>query len=449
MAVSSQSSLKKYLPWIIGAAAVVVLGMMAAAMLLFLLVLRGNVVVTNLSLSQSSVTLGQDIGATVELKNQGWLAGKSHVAVTVDGQEKAGQDVTLKGRETQNITLNLADIPAGSHTICVADQTRDLKVLTPAHFEVASLTVEPASCLLGESATLRASIRNTGETAGSYTADVMMDGGSLPSPAAVPIEPGATGEVDIPLSSASPGSHVLELGNASAALQVLRPASIKATTLTTATKYIPVNQNAQATVTLYNAGDVEGTYTLTFLVNGKVQQTQDVVVKGQQTLDVPLTLLLPKAGQYELQVGEAPAQTVYAVQIGRPNNGTLLVKKANGGSGKLSLVNNYDQDAVFTLTSTNDPKTPLLSVFVRSKSKANNIKIKDGSYTVFYSLGSDFDTASKKFTKDASCYRFTDPVNFKTTSDNWYIYYSTWTITLNSGDGNAPTDTVPEDQFPN
>lgn len=449
MAVSSQSNLKKYLPWIIGGGAVIVLAMMVAAVLLFLLVLRGNITVTDLSLSQSSATVGQSVVATVELKNRGWLAGKSHVAVVVDGQEKAGQDVTLKGREVQDIALSLTDIPAGSHTIGVADQTRDLKMLTPAHFEVVSLSVEPASCMLGENATLKASIRNTGETAGSYTADVMMDGGSLPSPAAIPIEPGAMGEVDIAVTSATPGTHILELKNTSTTLQVLRPASIEVTQLAVPSPYTPINKDVQVTVTLSNTGDVDGTYNLQLSVNGTVQQAPLVTVKAGQSADVPLTLRFDQPGAYEIKAGDAAPHTVTAVKIERPKTGTLLVKKANSGYGKLTLENDYGQDAVFILASANAPQTPLLSVFVQAKGKASNIKVKDGTYIIFYSLGTDFDAASHKFITNASYSRFTDTIDFKTTRSGGYIYYSTWAITLNSGNGNSSTDVVPEGQFPN
>ncbi len=448
MAVSTRRGRhsKKRFPWsIVGAVALAVL-LLAGSALLYLFVLRGHVAAAGLSLSQATVTPEQGVVATVRLENRGWLDGDYRVAVLMDGQEKAGQDVTLKGRETRDVAINLIDIPAGSHKVGIANLSQDLRVLLPAAFEVIHFWTETPTCMVGENAVFKASIRNTGEIAGNYTATAVLDGSLIP-PQTVRIEPGATVELQIPVTRPEAGAHVAELENASASIQVLRPASIHATELI-AQKYTEAGKDAQLTALVTNSGDVEGAYELKLLVNGKVQQTKDVTVQGQQTLRVTLTLTLANTGKYELQAGEAPVQTVYAVKIGRPNNSTLLVKKANGGSGKLTLVNNYEQDAVFILASAKDPKTPLLSVYVRGKSKANNVKIKDGDYIVFYSLGADFDTASRRFTKNAIYSRFTDPINYKTTKKSGYIYYSTWTITLKSSEGNATTDIVPEEQFP-
>ncbi len=446
MAVSTRRRHKKRFPrFPIGMVALAVL-LLAGAALLYLFVLRGHVVAAGLTLSQATVTPEQGVVATVRLENRGWLDGDYRVAVLVDGQEKAGQDVTLKGRETRDVAINLIDIPSGSHKISTANLAQDLKVLTPAAFEVIHFWTDTPTCMVGENAVFKASIRNTGEIAGNYTATAVLDGNLIP-PQTVRIEPGATVELQIPVTRPEAGAHVVELENASASLQVLRPASIHTTDLI-AQKYTEAGKDAQLTALVTNAGDVEGAYELKLLVNGKVQQTKDVTVQGQQTLRVALTLPLANTGKYELQAGEAPAQTIYAVKIGRPKNATLLVKKANGGSGKLTLENKYEQDAVFLLTNADDAKAPVLTVFVHAKGKASNIRVRDGNYIVFYSLGGDFDTASNRFTKNAIYSRFTDPIDYKTTKKSGYIYYSTWTITLNSDKGNATTDIVPEDQFP-
>lgn len=446
MAISGQSNLKRYLPWIIGGAAAVFVALLAAVALLFFL-LSGKVVVSGLTTSQDSVTLGQTVVATVKLENQGRLNHDYHLALLVDGKETATRDLSLKGRETREVPIDLTDLSAGDHKISMADYEKNIRILTPAAFTVADLRVDPPTCTLGESVTLRATIRNTGETAGVYTADAMMDGSSLPSQT-VQVEPGSTNDVQITVASAGPGAHSLSLDNSSTNLQVLRPADITVTSWNASSQYVPLNKDLSLTVTLSNAGDIDGTYDLQVWINGEAQPVQSVAVPAQQSVDVPLTYQFTQAGTYEFKTGNDQALTIYAVEIQRPKNGALLNKKANGGSGRLTLVNNYDRDALFVLASSSDPSSPLLSVYVQGNSTAKNIKVKDGDYIIFYSLGNDFDGASKRFITDVSYSRFTDPIDFSTTRSGGYITYSIWTITLNSDSGNSSTDTVPADQFP-
>ena len=149
-----------------------------------------------------------------------------------------------------------------------------------------------------------------------------------------------------------------------------------------------------------NTGDVAGAYSLQLLVNGKAANTQSITVEPNSSKTYTFKVAQGKAGKYVLKTG-AISQTLYVVVITRPKNGTLIVKKANSGYGRLTLVNGYkDRDAIFVLTSTSNPKAPQLTVYVRAGSKSANIKIKDGNYYVFYSTGTSYDSASKRFIKN-------------------------------------------------
>jgi hypothetical protein len=337
---------------------------------------------------------------------------------------------------------------AGVHTISVAKLSCEARVLTPAALEVVSLTAEPASCMAGENAVLHVIVRNTGETAGNYTPDATMDSSSLTQPAPVPVAPGATADLQIPLTAPAAGSHVLELGALQTTLQVLRPADIDVSALTAAAPFVPLNQDAQLTATLRNDGDVDGSFDLTLLINGEAQHSQTITVPAQQTAEAALPVRFSQPGSYELKAGNAAPLQISAVEITRPGNGALLAKQANGGSGKLTLTNNYDQDALFLMASSDNPQQTLLAVYVHGNTTVKNVKVKDGEYIVYYSVGTDFDGASRRFLTNASYNRFTDNVTFKTTRSGGYVTYSVWTITLNSGNGNTSTNTVPQDQFP-
>lgn len=445
MAISNQSPLRRYLPWILGGSGALLLAL-AAAVALLLFLFSGKVVVTGLTLSHNRVTLGQTTTATIKLENHSRVSRKYRLILLADGKEATSLDVKLKGSEIRDIALDLPDLTLGDHVIKAEEITQQVRILTPAAFTVVSLTADPPTSILGENVKLIATVKNTGETAGTYTCNATMDGVALPT-RTVQVEPGATNTVEIPIPSAAAGLHAAQIGKAATMLRVLRPTKISISDISSDRHYVPVNKDIAIQVTLQNEGDVEGIFPVIVWIDGDAQPNQNVTVKGKQTVLIPLTYRFDKAGAHKIEINGS-VLTINVVAVTQPGNGTLLVKKANGGSGKLTLVNNNDTDVLFILAKEADPKTPLLMVYVRGKSTTKTIRVKDGVYIVYYSLGSDFDSASKRFITDPNYSRFDDPISYSTKYDDYYVYYSTWKITLNSGDGNSPTRAVPEDQFP-
>ena len=89
-----------------------------------------------------------------------------------------------------------------------------------AEFEVTALTVAAETILAGEGATVTALITNTGASAGSYTAVLNVDGASAETrTVTVPAE--STAEVQFAVEELSPGTYVISIGEAEAALTVL------------------------------------------------------------------------------------------------------------------------------------------------------------------------------------------------------------------------------------
>lgn len=89
----------------------------------------------------------------------------------------------------------------------------------PAQFEVSTLTVKPATVMVGYPATVTATVINSGDIAGSYTVSLLIDGQEIDS-REVLVDPGAYKEVSFQVTRTTAGSYKLMVGNSTAKLTV-------------------------------------------------------------------------------------------------------------------------------------------------------------------------------------------------------------------------------------
>ncbi|WP_433423625.1 hypothetical protein ACQP1V_16195 [Microtetraspora malaysiensis] len=130
----------------------------------------------------------------------------------------------------------------------------------------------------------------------------------------------------------------------------------------------------------------------------------------------------------------------------RLGNGTILASAIRGGRGSLTVKNGTAGDSVVTLVL---GKRKAVSVYVRKRSTAKVTNIRDGKYRVYYTSGSDYDRATRGFTRNCVFQRFDDSLSFTTTYTATQIRWSTWTLTLQKMiGGNASTSDVSPDDFP-
>jgi hypothetical protein len=128
-------------------------------------------------------------------------------------------------------------------------------------------------------------------------------------------------------------------------------------------------------------------------------------------------------------------------------NGRYIRSEGRPGRAYLELNNGNSQDAVIVLVR---GKTKAVTVYVRKKSKFRVQGVRDGSYKVYYTFGSDWDSKSRTFTRSCTFEQFGKSVRFKTTYTAGQIRWSDWTLTLHSVVGGTvvPKRIKPGD-FPN
>ncbi|MFE2843001.1 hypothetical protein ACFXKS_05525 [Streptomyces scopuliridis] len=130
----------------------------------------------------------------------------------------------------------------------------------------------------------------------------------------------------------------------------------------------------------------------------------------------------------------------------RLGNGAFVKDARPGGLGRLTVKNGTDSDAVVSLTR---GKKTAFTVYIRKGASTTVRRVGDGSYTVYFTSGSDWNASKKSFTRDCAFEKFDDTADFRTVQVSGGTQYTVLTFSLaRTIGGNATTSEVPESEFP-
>ncbi len=128
----------------------------------------------------------------------------------------------------------------------------------------------------------------------------------------------------------------------------------------------------------------------------------------------------------------------------RPETGTYIRDIDRGGYGVLIVHNNWTMDTVAVLTDKN--VKPLVAVYLRSRETLKVTGIEDGTYGLYFTVGSLWDAKEGKFKSVLGYYRYNNPLKFETDDKGDEIEYSIFELDLyEAGSSNFLPDQF---QFP-
>jgi hypothetical protein len=128
------------------------------------------------------------------------------------------------------------------------------------------------------------------------------------------------------------------------------------------------------------------------------------------------------------------------------STGTYLRDTDRSGRGQLTIENGGDGDAVITLTRSGARS---LAVYIRKNGSYTVKGVRDGTYTVYFATGSDWDSGRRGFTSGCAYQKFDNTLKFTTVYGSTQIEYTTYTLSLYAvAGGTASTSDVPPAQFP-
>ena len=153
---------------------------------------------------------------------------------------------------------------------------------TTMEVDVGPLSIQDSEIVAGESFTVEASVTNTGENDGTFTASIRLDE-KVVDKKRVSIAAGATEIVRFDCIAETPGTHTLKLEDSSAIFTALKPADFEVTFLSIPTEAFTRKATViEANVT--NIGEVEGFYNGQLMVNGTEKAIVNITVDDQSPL---------------------------------------------------------------------------------------------------------------------------------------------------------------------
>lgn len=176
-----------------------------------------------------------------------------------------------------------------------------------------------------------------------------------------------------------------------------------------------------------------------------VERTAGSLVLVIASLMLPVSMAsaapMPQTTAVVSQVGpEVP--TASAQQDRRLANGQFVRAGSRTGEGHMAINNNASHDGVVTLTRN---RNAAYSVYIRKGMQFTVTGIRDGNYETYFTVGTDWDSQARAFTRDRAFKRFDNPLQFTTTSRQTTI----WNITLSGVvGGNAKSSDVDPNTYP-
>jgi hypothetical protein len=177
---------------------------------------------SNFNLSPSEVNIDQPVTVSTNLRNAAETDVSYHCELLCRGTEAATKDVTLAGGSESEVTFTLTRSTPGIYEVKLGNLSGSFKVLKPAEFKVASLGILPNPARVGQEAAVTTIIENVGDLAGTYSADLAVDG-AVYQTVEVALAGGAMETATFSLSKDLPGSYNIQFNGQEAILRVWQP----------------------------------------------------------------------------------------------------------------------------------------------------------------------------------------------------------------------------------
>jgi internalin A len=167
--------------------------------------------VTNVSLAPEVVEKGAAALVKVTVTNTGDLPGNFLAVLNVNGEEYQKKMTTITSGGSAELAFSMLFENSGIYNLSVNGIDRILTVKpSPAFFSMNGLSITPTACEAGEAVQIKFVVVNSGETAGDYTVNCLLDG-KLHESRQVRVGGDASQEVAFTLTSQMAGMHEIAI----------------------------------------------------------------------------------------------------------------------------------------------------------------------------------------------------------------------------------------------
>lgn len=288
-----------------------------------------ELVVVEIVDTNSPVLQGEVMEVTAELQNVGDVDTRQRINLTIGGEVRESVVLRVPARTSRKVTLDWAtqEGDAGRYVANVTTlndtDRRNVSVLEPGATTI-TLDSTNSPVLEGETMEFTATVENTGDTQETQTVELAV-AGAVRDSRQVTLAGRESKTVTLTWETV-PGDRGDYQANLSTANDSVRPdvrvnaPSKFAVTIDGSNSAIVEGETLLVNATIVNTGDVEGTETVSLVVDGQERASREVTLGGGENTSVTLAWDTGEGdgGTYtaEVQTGSSSAET--AVTIQRP-----------------------------------------------------------------------------------------------------------------------------------
>ncbi|MCW4014781.1 MAG: hypothetical protein NWF06_00245 [Candidatus Bathyarchaeota archaeon] len=276
--------------------------------------------ITNLGVSRTAAEVGETITVSATVTNLGDVASEFSLELFVNDEKQETKNIQLDGGETKTVEFEVTEEAEGEYVVKLGTLTVSFSVtseaqpIKPAEFQVTELTINPSSVLADELVEISVKVTNVGETSGTYTVNLKIDG-AIQETKDVTVSGGATELVEFEVTETSSGTHTVEIADQvnSFTVESSAPASGNIKVYSLAVKPYEVWEGESVTIKAKasNLANAPGTLQLRVLIGGEVETTKTVQLAAGET-EVPI--------EFSVTAGTQGGYSVKLVNLGNQSN---------------------------------------------------------------------------------------------------------------------------------
>ncbi len=272
-----------------------------------------SMTVVEAPVSAAAATTEESVEVRATVANEGDEEGTSHAELRVDGVIVETEAVTVPAGKTESVAFSGTFNRPGEYEVRVNDERAGTVVieLPPPEFEITSTAIDRTTLPIGGTIEVRATVANVGGQAGTFSAELRIDGVSVETRETT-IDAGAEKGVTFTHAFSGPGDYEVHINETVVdSVRVAPPAEFEITSTAVDRTTVEVGESVAVRATVTNVGNLDGTTAAELERDGDVIAAREVTLAPAETTSVRFSVDFDEPGASELRVNGVPAGTVY------------------------------------------------------------------------------------------------------------------------------------------
>ena len=296
----------------------------------------------------NSALVGQPVIVSVNATNKAGTEGTYSAELFLDGVLSQTNIVSFSAGETKTLEFTISQASEGIHIVKIGALEASFTVLNM--FDFSDLAVNRTEAGIGEPIGISVKVANRANETGDYSVTLFIND-ALVQTKTGRLEAGVSASVLFEVVEQTEGAYPFRIGSLSGTFTVVsralppKPAEFQVAHLTIDPEIAEIGIPVDVTAKVINIGELSGSYTAEFTVNGVVKGTKTVQLAGGETATVAFTVTQSAKGSYAIKIGNAagtlrvqdPSKILLTNMIVRPyevwsgDTVTVIVKGNNTG----------------------------------------------------------------------------------------------------------------------